>query len=413
MPMQAPHAGLLDDEITALALQLEEIGLFEENDKGKYRTDSPPDNKLACDDFETEIQDHLNFLRDLRLARSIADAVDSDAQAIADLASGEEQANDDLDVTWPLDDIEDGTEAGCSSSMTSEQKQHGAFGRFSRVYECCVCRESFRIPGILLLPCDHRYCMDCLRELFLHAIKDEALFPPRCCREPIPLRFISSSLSSSELKRFHEAKQEYSSDKRTYCSNNACGRFIHSVDILDDIAECAHCLTETCAICQRPAHSSFECPNDPTLQATLSLADEEGWQRCYSCRGMVELDVGCNHMTCKCGAQFCYACGERWKTCPCDQWHEERLVRRAEEVVHRENPQRLLAAEVVNAAVEEMRENLREEHQCTHPGWLDRVDYTGQPLQCEVCAHHFHSFILQCPRCHVQICASCRRNRLR
>jgi hypothetical protein len=29
----------------------------------------------------------------------------------------------------------------------------------------------------------------------------------------------------------------------------------------------------------------------------LQTADENGWQRCYSCRRLVELDLGCNHIT--------------------------------------------------------------------------------------------------------------------
>ncbi|KKA19718.1 hypothetical protein T310_6289 [Rasamsonia emersonii CBS 393.64] len=29
---------------------------------------------------------------------------------------------------------------------------------------------------------------------------------------------------------------------------------------------------------------------------------------------------------CICGAQFCYACGQRWKTCLCPRWNENRLL---------------------------------------------------------------------------------------
>ncbi|PVH71728.1 hypothetical protein DL98DRAFT_387736, partial [Cadophora sp. DSE1049] len=50
-------------------------------------------------------------------------------------------------------------------------------------------------------------------------------------------------------------------------------------------------------------------------QQVLQAADENGWQRCYSCRRLVELDIGCNHITCHCGAQ--YICAQRWKTCTC------------------------------------------------------------------------------------------------
>ena len=78
-----------------------------------------------------------------------------------------------------------------------------------------------------------------------------------------------------------------------------------------------------------------------------SHADRRGsWMaalwRCDRCKRFVELAHGCNHMmyvssllsylrilngicSCHCGAEFCYQCARRWKTCPCDQWDEIRL----------------------------------------------------------------------------------------
>lgn len=40
---------------------------------------------------------------------------------------------------------------------------------------------------------------------------------------------------------------------------------------------------------------------------------------------------------CRCGAQFCYVCGQRWKTCGCPQWEEPRLYARAAQLVDRNN----------------------------------------------------------------------------
>jgi uncharacterized protein YihD (DUF1040 family) len=53
------------------------------------------------------------------------------------------------------------------------------------------------------------------------------------------------------------------------------------------------------------------------VKATLQLASDEGWRRCYNCKVMVEHNQGCIHMTCKCKAQFCYICGLKWRTCTC------------------------------------------------------------------------------------------------
>lgn len=44
----------------------------------------------------------------------------------------------------------------------------------------------------------------------------------------------------------------------------------------------------------------------------LKLLQTEGWQRCPDCGTGVERVVGCRHMSCVCGGQFCYRCGGRW-----------------------------------------------------------------------------------------------------
>ncbi|KAL0033114.1 hypothetical protein WJX79_004113 [Trebouxia sp. C0005] len=54
----------------------------------------------------------------------------------------------------------------------------------------------------------------------------------------------------------------------------------------------------------------------------LALAKEKGWKQCKQCRQMIELEAGCNHITCKCGEQFCYRCGTSYQAgrqqCRCD-----------------------------------------------------------------------------------------------
>ncbi|KAI9780697.1 MAG: hypothetical protein M1816_002775 [Peltula sp. TS41687] len=84
-----------DDEITALAQQLEEINHHGETQKGKYPADNPPDIELAFSTFQTEVLAHIGFLRDLKLAHSIAHAVDTDGQVIADITQEDTQAQQD------------------------------------------------------------------------------------------------------------------------------------------------------------------------------------------------------------------------------------------------------------------------------------------------------------------------------
>ncbi|KAI4218414.1 MAG: hypothetical protein L6R36_008965 [Xanthoria steineri] len=89
------------------------------------------------------------------------------------------------------------------------------------------------------------------------------------------------------------------------------------------------------------------------------------------------------HCTCK--AQFCYVCGERWKTCPCDQWDEDRLEARAEQIVAREQqPQRPMPPAQQAVQVEQAIENLRNRHNCTHDSWR----WVRGPNQCNARSEH-------------------------
>ena len=63
----------------------------------------------------------------------------------------------------------------------------------------------------------------------------------------------------------------------------------------------------------------------------LKIIKAAGFQRCV-CGYLVELTVGCYHMTCRCKRQFCYLCAKPWKTCSCPQFDEQRLLLRAHEL---------------------------------------------------------------------------------
>lgn len=65
------------------------------------------------------------------------------------------------------------------------------------------------------------------------------------------------------------------------------------------------------------------------MMRTDELAEQEGWRRCYSCNVYVEHSEACRHMTCRCGAQFCYVCGAPWCTCDCTMHQLANIKRQA------------------------------------------------------------------------------------
>ncbi|KAJ8292261.1 Frataxin, mitochondrial [Rhodotorula toruloides] len=67
--------------------------------------------------------------------------------------------------------------------------------------------------------CGHLFCHPCLVRLFRLATRDESLFPPSCCKTPIPSTLAIPLLNAQEGEAYKRAVEEYSTPRRLYCSN--------------------------------------------------------------------------------------------------------------------------------------------------------------------------------------------------
>ncbi|PBP18079.1 hypothetical protein BUE80_DR010964 [Diplocarpon rosae] len=385
----------MDLETAALILQLQiddSEELFASSDrKGKGREGVLSDTQLALQIFKEEMQRNAAITADRQMTRSIHEACRTDGNEIATSLAQERAAARDRQislvvsgVTEPLavtegvvdeDELDDVLERldawyvdatkdkpasmaesmalvpyGVKGNPVSESSTRAAVRALTAPKRpCTACQETLLSFELARVPCRHEYCGRCLRDLFSASMTDDTLFPPRCCREPItPVGHVRTYLSAHIVQRYEAKKIEFDTPNRTYCSNPLCSSFIRAEHIVGDHASGQLCRTVTCPICKVTAHRG-DCPEDTALQLVLEVAQDNQWQRCWSCRRLVELDTGCNHITfvltppnpseaspglkvrsrCPCSAEFCYACGERWKTCQCDQWDENRLYARA------------------------------------------------------------------------------------
>ncbi|EJD42218.1 hypothetical protein AURDEDRAFT_89751 [Auricularia subglabra TFB-10046 SS5] len=279
----------------------------------------------------------------------------------------------------------------------------------SRV-ECTACGSRIRGRS-LRAPCDHVYDAACISDLFEASMTDESLFPPRCCRQEIPVDSVRALISASLLQRFEAKATELRTLRRVYCANASCSRFLGAqTDVAASLA-CPACATTTCSACMA-AHARYApCVLEADAQAVVELARQEGWQRCPGCRRFIELETGCFHMTCRCRTEFCYVCAAPWKTCQCPQWEENRLVAVARRQVENEHGRALQQqnAQAARVLVQQAVERLRYDHDCRHARTKFR---RGSHFQCENCHWHADQYILECTDCHTRLCKRCRNNRL-
>ncbi|KAI1881441.1 hypothetical protein JX265_000267 [Neoarthrinium moseri] len=190
--------------------------------------------------------------------------------------------------------------------------------------ECVACLDD-EVPSnkTAKLKCEHRMCHSCMKRIFKVSIKDPQMMPPKCCTEqPIPVKHVERLFDTNFKKTWNQKFHEYSTRNRIYCPSRRCGEWIKPDRIQKfkdgrKYAKCGQCKTEVCCVCNGKWHRSKDCPRDEATNEILEQAKEYGWQRCYNCKTMVELKEGCNHMTCRCGSEFCMICGSKWKSCEC------------------------------------------------------------------------------------------------
>ncbi|CAK7269706.1 hypothetical protein SEPCBS119000_003707 [Sporothrix epigloea] len=175
-------------------------------------------------------------------------------------------------------------------------------------------------------------------QLVSTALDNEAQFPPKCCLNEVPAGTVDKYIPQ-ELKRRYKLKlDEFATplNDRVYCPTPDCGVWIPPAHIAA-AARTACCRNghETCTACRQAAHGRGSANREACPEASAQdrrhqeladeLAREEGWRHCIRCAVLVEHRDACQHMTCRCGAEFCYVCGLVWRTCYCDMEDLQRI----------------------------------------------------------------------------------------
>jgi len=195
------------------------------------------------------------------------------------------------------------------------------------IVSCTSCTDTFDRSTCLKTICDHYYCSDCVITMATSCVKDESLYPLKCCKNPLDNDDITAFLEGETLDLFDSKTSEYDvpAKDRVYCQKPSCSTFLGAARTTELYMQCSQCNTSTCLGCRQISHPGDSCSENSAIAETKELAKKEHWQTCPSCSAIVELHFGCHHMTCRCGAQFCYVCATPWRGCTCPQWEEARL----------------------------------------------------------------------------------------
>lgn len=232
-----------------------------------------------------------------------------------------------------------------------------------RCSECVSCLDDFPQGTGVRVVC-HNYCNDCFVRLITTACQNELQWPPKCCLSEIPASLVKKNIPSSLKKTYDERLTEWELpvSERIYCYRSDCSLFIRPKRLSPgvNLGKCdrGHW---TCTICRGERHAGRDCPQDQEMALTNQMAEEEGWMRCFNCHALVEHGEACQHMTCRCGTDFCYVCGLVWRTCNCTMLDLDRVKSRARERREEREQREALESEELREILAQIEEYEREE----------------------------------------------------
>ncbi|GAM83129.1 hypothetical protein ANO11243_011150 [Dothideomycetidae sp. 11243] len=416
-----------DDELLAYRLLEEELKEFEDQQRGKYGHESTTDLEALLAFHRHELVQARTCRRDQILATNTNVAITIHHKLLIQIANEETLAERDhllaialnaeqaAEVNNQESDGDDTVSNSSGEPMEGIIRTHKPNNKpLVRKIACVSCSEHHDPESSFHLSCGHHFCRECTRQMFLTATKDEELYPPRCCGQTIAPDVPAMILDDAELQNFAEKAIEYETADRLYCAEPACSKFIPPSALASDVGTCSACGRQTHLPCRSLAHPGIDCPLDVGLQEALATAAAQNWKRCSQCRTMVELELGCNHITCRCGHDFCYVCGANWKTCTCPIWQEDRILEVANQQVNEEvapNADPVVRERAVAQAVQVLRQHedvACEHHRARQWAWKDRGS-----LRCELCLWYMPYYIFMCRLCRMRACWACRRHRLR
>ncbi|CAN6913242.1 unnamed protein product [Brassica oleracea] len=219
---------------------------------------------------------------------------------------------------------------------------------------CSICCEDRLSEMMLTLKCTHKFCSHCMKT-YVEGKVNSSEVPIRCpqlqCKHYLSSTECKTFLPVTSFNSFEEANLRCTNNGKVYCPYPNCSFLLDPRECLSSASassssssmsessccvKCPLCERFVCVDCGVPWHDSMSCeefqilpvderyPDDITLHR---LARYKRWKRCQQCRIMIELAQGCNHMTCRCGHEFCYCCGAEYRegqqTCTCAFWDDE------------------------------------------------------------------------------------------
>lgn len=199
-----------------------------------------------------------------------------------------------------------------TSSILSDESQISE-EEIKKPQSCDICYEdiSKKEKRENYLPCKHFFCSDCYLNYLQKKITHNEVGSITCmqkgCTYELDEKFIQSHLKGDKdlFDKYLKFKKRYElikNQKIVLCPNENCESYANKeennifVKCLDGHA--------FCSICLGPWHIGKQCK----IGDLESYGKEHHLKKCPRCGALTEKNMGCNHMKCNCGCNWCWFC---------------------------------------------------------------------------------------------------------
>lgn len=183
---------------------------------------------------------------------------------------------------------------------------------------CILCEEELTRKEITKnkLPCGHYFCSDCYLNFFKEKIEHNQVGVIKCmlkeCNDELDKNFICSQLSDDKellekYRKFKKRYEIYTDQNLILCPDENCDSYAKK----DENNQFVQCLKghQFCSICRNPWHKNKKCQIEGgDIKKRFHL------KNCPKCGSVTEKNMGCNHMNCHCGCNWCWFCGKPFES---------------------------------------------------------------------------------------------------
>ncbi|XP_060200894.1 probable E3 ubiquitin-protein ligase ARI8 [Lycium barbarum] len=225
--------------------------------------------------------------------------------------------------------------------------------RSSNHVNCGICFEEYSFDKVAFATCNkHPFCKLCWEGYISASIDDGSnkclglrCPEPRCDAMVGESMIVTLASEKDRLMYYDCLFRSYVEENRKikWCPAPGCEcavEFEIGSESYDVICDCSNGF---CWNCVEEIHRPIDCD---TIAKWISRNHEEAantnWilaftKKCPKCDNSIEKNMGCMHMTCRCGYQFCWLCFEKWGTCysKCNRYEEKKEIKEAKQCVQR------------------------------------------------------------------------------